>query len=162
MYSPGAPSLGHVMKRRFGNNIVTRDYIWKKRFVERGSTACMMKHASGRPRAHDDEAVAELLAKVLHDNADEVTYWSVRSAASQTGISKSSVACTYRYLECSLIVRRVLSFRLILIFPRRCVNCRSVPMSADQRPGALRRREEAAPKRRSVRSRSSSNAQVPE
>lgn len=49
-----------------------------------------------RPRAHDDEAVAEWLAKILYEKPSGATHWSVRSAAAQTGISKSSVA---RYLS---------------------------------------------------------------
>jgi transposase len=57
---------------------------WKKRFV-----------AQGLAGLHD-EAVAELLARVLHEKPDGATHWSVRSAAAQTGISKSSVA---RYLS---------------------------------------------------------------
>ncbi len=47
---------------------------------------------SGRPRTHDDEAVAELLSKVLHGKPRGSTHWSVRTAAQDTGISKSSVA----------------------------------------------------------------------
>ena len=44
----------------------------------------------------DDEAVAELLATVLHEKPGGATHWSVRSAAAQTGISKRSMA---RYLR---------------------------------------------------------------
>lgn len=69
---------------------------WKKRFVAQGLAGLHDEARPGRPRAHDDEAVAELLAKVLHEKPDGATHWSVRSAAAQTGISKSSVA---RYLS---------------------------------------------------------------
>ncbi|WP_415914529.1 helix-turn-helix domain-containing protein [Paraburkholderia sp. J41] len=50
----------------------------------------------GRPRTHDDETVAELLARILRAKPDRAKHWSVRSAAAQIGISKSSVA---RYLS---------------------------------------------------------------
>jgi transposase len=69
---------------------------WKKRFVAQGLAGLHDEARPGRPRAHDDEAVAELPAKVLHEKPDGATHWSVRSAAAQTGISKSSVA---RYLS---------------------------------------------------------------
>ncbi len=69
---------------------------WKKRFVAQGLAGLHDEARPGRPRTHDDEAVAELLARVLHEKPDGATHWSVRSAASQTGISKSSVA---RYLS---------------------------------------------------------------
>jgi hypothetical protein len=36
--------------------------------------------------------VAELLSKVLHEKPPGSTHWSVRAAAQETGISKSSVA----------------------------------------------------------------------
>lgn len=69
---------------------------WKKRFVAQGLAGLHDQARPGRPRAHDDETIAELLAKVLHEKPDGSTHWSVRSAAAQTGISKSSVA---RYLS---------------------------------------------------------------
>ena len=69
---------------------------WKKRFVAQGLAGLHDEARPGRPRTHDDEAVAELLARVLHEKPDGATHWSVRSAATQTGISKSSVA---RYLS---------------------------------------------------------------
>jgi transposase len=60
---------------------------WKKRFVAQGLADLHDEARPGRPRTHDDETVAELLAKVLHEKPD---------GATQTGISKSSVA---RYLS---------------------------------------------------------------
>ncbi|MFP4832902.1 IS630 family transposase [Paraburkholderia sp. BR10879] len=69
---------------------------WKKRFVADGLAGLHDEARPGRPRTHDDEAVTELLARILHEKPDGATHWSVRSAAAQTGISKSSVA---RYLS---------------------------------------------------------------
>ncbi|WP_213780734.1 IS630 family transposase [Caballeronia sp. dw_276] len=69
---------------------------WKKRFVAQRLAGLHDEARPGRPRTHDDEVVAELLARVLHEKPDGATHWSVRSAATQTGISKSSVA---RYLS---------------------------------------------------------------
>lgn len=48
------------------------------------------------PRARGDEAVAPLLARVLHGKPRGATHWRVRSAAAQTGISTGSAA---RYLS---------------------------------------------------------------
>jgi transposase len=69
---------------------------WKKRFVAQGLAGLYDQARPRRPRSLDDEAVVELLAKVLHEKPNGATHWSVRSAAAQTGISKSSVA---RYLS---------------------------------------------------------------
>jgi transposase len=65
---------------------------WKKRFVAHGLAGLHDQAKPGRPRTHDDEAVAELLSKVLHETPAGSTHWSVRAAAEHTGISKSSVA----------------------------------------------------------------------
>ena len=69
---------------------------WKKRFVAHGLAGLHGEARPGRRRTHDDVAVAELLARILHEKPDGATHWSVRSAAAQTGISKSSAA---RYLS---------------------------------------------------------------
>jgi transposase len=65
---------------------------WKKRFIARGLAGLHDEARAGRPRSHSDEAVAELLNKVLAKSPPAATQWSVRSAAQQTGISKSTVS----------------------------------------------------------------------
>jgi transposase len=65
---------------------------WKKQFVAQGLAGLQDQAKSGRPRTHDDEMVAELLSKVLHEKPPGSTHRSVRAAAQETGISKSSVA----------------------------------------------------------------------
>lgn len=59
----------------------------KTRFVAHGLAGLHGQAKSGRPRTHDDEAVAELLSKVLHEKPRGFTHWSVRTAAEDTGIS---------------------------------------------------------------------------
>lgn len=50
----------------------------------------------GPPRTLDDERVAGLIQKTLHQKPkDGATHWSVQRAAAETGISKTSV---HRYL----------------------------------------------------------------
>jgi len=65
---------------------------WKKRFIARGLAGLHDEARVDRPRSHDDEAVPELLNQVLAQKPPAATHWSVRSAAQQTGISKSTVA----------------------------------------------------------------------
>lgn len=65
---------------------------WKKRFTEYGLAGLHEQAKSGRPRTHDDEAVAALLSTVLGQAPAAATHWSVRSAAQASGISKSQVA----------------------------------------------------------------------
>jgi transposase len=65
---------------------------WKKRFIARGLAGLHDEARAGRPRCHNDETVAELLNKVLAQRPPAATHWSLRCAAQQTGIAKSTVA----------------------------------------------------------------------
>ncbi|WP_442809100.1 helix-turn-helix domain-containing protein [Trinickia soli] len=58
---------GHTNQDRLRCNVTSPAIThWKKRFVARGLAGLHDEARPGRPRAHDDGAVAELLAKVLH------------------------------------------------------------------------------------------------
>ena len=69
---------------------------WRKRFLEQGLAGLYGEQRPGRPRSHDDEAVASLLATVLQSRPSVGTHWTLRGAAEATGISKSTVQ---RYLR---------------------------------------------------------------
>lgn len=65
---------------------------WRKRFIERRIPGLYDNVRPGAPRSIDDERLAALINTTLHTKpADGSTHWSVRGAAGQTGISKSSV-----------------------------------------------------------------------
>lgn len=93
---------------------------WKKRFVANGLAGLHDKARPGQPRAHDDEAVAELLARVLHEKPNGAKHCSVRFAAAQTGILKSLVAGICRCSVCSPIVQKASSCLMIRTLSRRC------------------------------------------
>ena len=69
---------------------------WRKRFLEQGLAGLYGEQRPGRPRDHDDEAVARLLTTVLQGRPRVGTHWTLRGAADATGISKSTVQ---RYLR---------------------------------------------------------------
>jgi putative transposase len=69
---------------------------WRKRFLEQGLAGLYGEHRPGRPRSHDDAAVAGLLATVLKSRPEVGTHWTVRGAAEVTGISKSTVQRYFR------------------------------------------------------------------
>src|SRR4249920_209115 len=70
---------------------------WRARFIERRLPGLYDDMRPGKPRSIDDERVAELINTTLHTKpADGATHWSVRSAAAETGISKSSVQRYFR------------------------------------------------------------------
>jgi transposase len=64
---------------------------WRSRYRDRGLAGLYDAPRSGRPRTHDDDAVATLLQKVVQTKPTHATHWTVRDTAEQTGISKSSV-----------------------------------------------------------------------
>ena len=70
---------------------------WRSRFLARRIAGLYDDMRPGKPRTIDDERVAQLIKTTLHSKpVDGSTHWSVRSVATETGISKSSVA---RYFQ---------------------------------------------------------------
>jgi putative transposase len=80
-----------AIARRLG---VTNPTIchWRKKWFEQGLVGLYGEARPGRPRTHDEEAVAQLLRTVLETKPTEASHWTVRSAATATGLSKSTVA----------------------------------------------------------------------
>jgi putative transposase len=65
---------------------------WRTRFIARRIAGLYDDVRPGKPRTIDDERVAQLINTTLHTKpADGSTHWSVRTAAAETGISKTSV-----------------------------------------------------------------------
>ena len=70
---------------------------WRARFVKQRIAGLYDELRPGRPRTIDDERVAGLIRRTLQKKPkDGSTHWSVRRAAQESGISKSSV---HRYLH---------------------------------------------------------------
>jgi transposase len=84
--------------------------LWRRRFRERGMAGLHDELRPGRPRSHSDEAVAELINRVLHTKPKAETHWSVRLVATETSISKSTVARYFKLF--SLQPHRSKSFKL--------------------------------------------------
>lgn len=64
---------------------------WRKRYLERGIEGLHDELRPGRPRAHDDERVAEVINTALQSKAANATHWTVRAMSDETGVSKSMV-----------------------------------------------------------------------
>jgi putative transposase len=84
---------------------------WRRRFVRDRIRGLYDELRPGRPRTIADEQVAQLIRKTLKSQPrDGSTHWSVRQAARESGISKSSVQ---RYFELfGLKPHRTESFKL--------------------------------------------------
>ena len=70
--------------------------VWRERYLRHGLVGLYGEARPGRPRDHDDERVATLLAKTLRTRPCHATHWSVRLVAKETHIPKSTVQ---RYLR---------------------------------------------------------------
>jgi transposase/AraC-like DNA-binding protein len=64
---------------------------WRQRFVEHRLAGLYDELRPGRPRSLGDEQIAALLNRTLSRKPAAGTHWSVRQAAQQSGISKSTV-----------------------------------------------------------------------
>jgi transposase len=80
-----------MIAERCGVSVPTISH-WRRCWRERGVAGLHGELRPGRPRSYDDERVATLMRKVLHSRPPNATHWSVRSAAQETGIPKSTVA----------------------------------------------------------------------
>ena len=89
MSAEGAPN--QVIAERCGVSVPTISH-WRRCWRERGVAGLHGELRPGRPRSYGDEQVAMLMRKVLRSRPPNATHWTVRSAAQETGISKSTVA----------------------------------------------------------------------
>jgi putative transposase len=64
---------------------------WRQRFLKHRLSGLYDELRPGRPRSIEDEQVAALLNRTLSRKPTAGTHWSVRQAASASGISKSTV-----------------------------------------------------------------------
>lgn len=65
---------------------------WRRRFIEQRIGGIYDELRPGKPRSIDDEQVAMLIRRTLEKKPKNgATHWSVRAAAAESGISKSSV-----------------------------------------------------------------------
>ena len=64
---------------------------WRRRFIERRLPGLYDELRPGRPRSIEDQQVAALLKRTLSREPKAGTHWTVREAAQESGISKSTV-----------------------------------------------------------------------
>jgi transposase len=80
-----------IIAQRCGVSVPTISH-WRRCWRERGVAGLHGELRPGRPRSYDDDRVAALMRKVLQGRPPNATHWSVRSAAQESGIPKSTVA----------------------------------------------------------------------
>ena len=83
---------------------------WRQRFLEQRVAGLYDEVRPGRPRSIADEQIALLLKRTLSRKPAGATHWSVRQAAHDSGISKSSVHRVFQAFAVQL--HRTRSFKL--------------------------------------------------
>jgi len=94
-----AAAAGHTNRTIADRYALTQATVgkWRRRFLKHRIPGLYDELRSGRPRSIDEERVAGLIRKTLDKKPkDGSTHWSVRSAAAESKISKSSV---HRYFQ---------------------------------------------------------------
>lgn len=86
-----AAGLSNTEIARLLDTSVPCVYLWRNRVLSLGLVGLYGEQRPGRPRSHDDQAVAALLTTVLRSRPTSGTHWTGRGAAAATGIPKSTV-----------------------------------------------------------------------
>lgn len=64
---------------------------WRRRFVKDRIEGLTDEYRPGRPRTVSDEQVAEVIERTLQSTPKDATHWSIRSMASATGLSHTTI-----------------------------------------------------------------------
>jgi putative transposase len=89
LWSAEGPSNTEIAKRlRCTKATVGK---WRQRFIQYRLAGLYDELRPGRPRTIEDEQVAKLLKRTLSRKPAGGTHWTIRSAAKDSGISKSTV-----------------------------------------------------------------------
>ena len=64
---------------------------WRRRFLKDRCDGLLDEARPGRPRTIDDDQVAAVIERTLRTTPADATHWSIRSMASETGFSHTTI-----------------------------------------------------------------------
>lgn len=64
---------------------------WRRRFVRERIEGLTDEYRPGRPRTVSDDQVAAVIERTLYSKPKDATHWSIRSMASETGLSHTTI-----------------------------------------------------------------------
>ena len=64
---------------------------WRRWFVHDRIEGLTDEYRPGRPRTVSDGQVAEVIERTLHSKPKDATHWSIRSMATETGLSHTTI-----------------------------------------------------------------------
>jgi transposase len=64
---------------------------WRRRFVQDRIEGLTDEYRPGRPRTVSDDQVAAVIERTLHSKPKDATHWSIRSMASASGLSHTTI-----------------------------------------------------------------------
>ena len=92
---------------------------WRRRFLDNRLAGLYDEVRPGRPRSIEDEQVAARLNQTLSRKPAGGTHWTVRKAARESGISKSTVHRVFKRSRCNRTGRPLSNSRPIHSLSRR-------------------------------------------
>jgi transposase len=117
---------------------------WRRRFIKDRVEGLLDEARPGRPRTIDDEQVAAVIERTLRSTPTDATHWSIRSMAGATGFSHTTIRRIWTAF--GLQPHRSETFKLSSDLRRQGPrHRRTLPVAAEPRSGAQRRREEPDP-----------------
>ena len=88
MAAEGTPNRAIAQKIELSSQMVCK---WRQRYVQQGLSGLHDELRPGRPRSISDEKVAVLIGKTLQTKPQDGTYWTIRSVAKETKLSRPTV-----------------------------------------------------------------------
>jgi transposase len=93
---------------------------WRRRFLADRCAGLLDEARPGRPRTIDDDQVAAVIERTLHTLPADATHWSIRSMATETGFSHTTIRLCGARSACSRTAARPSSCQPIRCSSTRC------------------------------------------
>lgn len=84
----GAPSKTVAIELGMHEHTVGK---WRRRFLKGRIEGLLDEARPGRPRTIDDDQIAAVIERTLRSTPKDATHWSIRSMATQTGFSHTTI-----------------------------------------------------------------------
>jgi len=88
MTAQGAPNRTIAEEVHLSAQMVSK---WRQRYLQQGLSGLHDELRPGRPRSISDEKVALLIRKTIQNKPQDGTYWTIRSVAKETRLSRPMV-----------------------------------------------------------------------
>jgi transposase len=79
---------------------------WRRRFLKDRIEGLLDEARPGRPRTIDDDQIAAVIERTLRSTPSDATHWSIRSMATETGFSHTTIRRIWNAFGLQVSLRR--------------------------------------------------------